>query len=195
MHFDTFQNFVMIAQEGSSDKGEAMSDDRTFFNEMLDETGGPRECYSRLAKWLEDKPSNFLTRKSKDAETIFRRLGITFAVYGAEEATERLIPFDPIPRIISAAEWRPPVSRHRPACARAERFPARHLSPSGNPARRADPGRPGAAERSVLAGNGRLYTGPQSLFPYHRHRPCPGFGKTNSTFWKTTPALHPASPI
>jgi uncharacterized circularly permuted ATP-grasp superfamily protein len=43
---------------------------------------------------------------SADAETLFRRLGITFAVYGAAESTERLIPFDIIPRIISAAEWR-----------------------------------------------------------------------------------------
>ena len=83
-----------------------MSDERTFFNEMLDETGAPRQPYARLAQWLEDKPANFLSRKSKDAETIFRRLGITFAVYGAEAATERLIPFDPIPRVISASEWR-----------------------------------------------------------------------------------------
>ena len=83
-----------------------MSDSRAFFNEMLEEDGSPRAPYSRLANWLEDKPNNFLTKKSRDAETIFRRLGITFAVYGAEDATERLIPFDPIPRIISASEWR-----------------------------------------------------------------------------------------
>ncbi|MEP3666781.1 MAG: circularly permuted type 2 ATP-grasp protein, partial [Roseibium sp.] len=83
-----------------------MSDERTFFNEMLDETGAPRQAYARLANWLEEKPANFLSRKSRDAETIFKRLGITFAVYGAEDATERLIPFDPIPRVISAAEWR-----------------------------------------------------------------------------------------
>lgn len=74
-----------------------MADARTFFNEMLDETGNSRTPYARLSKWLEDKPANFLSKKSRDAETIFRRLGITFAVYGAEEATERLIPFDPIP--------------------------------------------------------------------------------------------------
>ena len=41
-----------------------------------------------------------------DAEGIFRRLGITFAVYGSNEGTEKLIPFDIIPRIISALEWR-----------------------------------------------------------------------------------------
>ncbi|MEP2438162.1 MAG: circularly permuted type 2 ATP-grasp protein, partial [Roseibium sp.] len=73
---------------------------------MLDDAGNPRSSYAKLAQWLEDKPPNFLKRKSREAETIFRRLGITFAVYGAEEATERLIPFDPIPRVISPGEWR-----------------------------------------------------------------------------------------
>ncbi|MBO6756214.1 MAG: circularly permuted type 2 ATP-grasp protein [Roseibium sp.] len=83
-----------------------MSAERTFFNEMLDQSGQPRPAYSKLNDWLESKPPNFLTRKSREAETIFRRLGITFAVYGSDEATERLIPFDPIPRILSASEWR-----------------------------------------------------------------------------------------
>ena len=83
-----------------------MSDNRSFFNEMLEESGLPRSAYSLLSEWLAKQPPNFLKRKSREAETIFRRLGITFAVYGAHEATERLIPFDPIPRIISAAEWR-----------------------------------------------------------------------------------------
>ena len=42
----------------------------------------------------------------RDAERVFRKTGITFAVYGEEEAAERLIPFDIVPRIISGAEWR-----------------------------------------------------------------------------------------
>lgn len=83
-----------------------MAEERTFFNEMLSSVGEPRSAYKQLSRWLEDKPPNFLTRKTREAETIFRNLGITFAVYGADEATERLIPFDPIPRIISASEWR-----------------------------------------------------------------------------------------
>ncbi len=83
-----------------------MAPEREVFNEMLGADGRPRPAYARLAEWLDSQPKNFLTRKSREAETIFRRLGITFAVYGAQEATERLIPFDPIPRIISAAEWR-----------------------------------------------------------------------------------------
>ena len=47
-----------------------------------------------------------LKRKQQEAESLFRRLGITFAVYGTEKALEKLIPFDIIPRIISAVEWR-----------------------------------------------------------------------------------------
>ena len=47
-----------------------------------------------------------MERALKEAEGIFRRLGITFAVYGSEEASERLIPFDIIPRVFAAAEWR-----------------------------------------------------------------------------------------
>ncbi len=83
-----------------------MAEERSFFNEMLFEDGSPRPTYARISKWLEEQPANFLRQKSREAETIFRRLGITFAVYGSQEATERLIPFDPIPRILSAAEWR-----------------------------------------------------------------------------------------
>ena len=47
-----------------------------------------------------------IERALKEAEAMFRRLGITFAVYGEEEASERLIPFDIIPRVFAASEWR-----------------------------------------------------------------------------------------
>ncbi|MBA5775962.1 circularly permuted type 2 ATP-grasp protein [Stappia sp. F7233] len=73
---------------------------------MLNEQGEPREPYRALLQWLESQPPGILKKKTREAETIFRRLGITFAVYGTNEATERLIPFDIIPRIISASEWR-----------------------------------------------------------------------------------------
>ncbi len=52
------------------------------------------------------KSSTTCSAKLVEAEALFRRTGITFAVYGSQEAAERLIPFDIIPRIISAAEWR-----------------------------------------------------------------------------------------
>ncbi|NVK34372.1 MAG: circularly permuted type 2 ATP-grasp protein [Rhodobacteraceae bacterium] len=83
-----------------------MTEEQAFFNEMQDAAGNPRAAYTALANWLKDQPPNLLKKKSREAETIFRRLGITFAVYGAEDSGERLIPFDPIPRILSASEWR-----------------------------------------------------------------------------------------
>lgn len=65
-----------------------------------------RPAYRQLDAWLQSKPNNFLKRKSRDAEILFRKLGITFAVYGGKQSGERMIPFDVIPRIISADEWR-----------------------------------------------------------------------------------------
>ncbi|HEY8593787.1 MAG TPA: circularly permuted type 2 ATP-grasp protein [Devosiaceae bacterium] len=80
--------------------------DRPAFNEMLNADGSIREPYRVLSDWLEAQPGRSLKAMSANAEAAFRRSGITFAVYGTDEATERLIPFDVIPRIIAAAEWR-----------------------------------------------------------------------------------------
>ena len=77
-----------------------------FFDEMLGGDGTPRPAYVELVKWLGSHSRSFFRQKQQEADAIFRRLGITFAVYGAAEANERVIPFDLIPRIISAAEWR-----------------------------------------------------------------------------------------
>ena len=75
------------------------------FNEMRDDTGAVREPYAGYAQWFDGYSSADLRRKAREAETFFRRTGITFNVYGADEADERLIPFDLVPRIISAREW------------------------------------------------------------------------------------------
>ena len=58
-----------------------------------------------LAAWLADTPPAELDRRQQAAEAAFRSLGITFAVYGNENAAERIIPFDIIPRIFAASEW------------------------------------------------------------------------------------------
>jgi uncharacterized circularly permuted ATP-grasp superfamily protein len=64
-----------------------------------------RESYRTLARWLETAPADLLQARSRQAELFFRRMGVTFAVYGDVESNERLIPFDVVPRIIGAAEW------------------------------------------------------------------------------------------
>ena len=76
------------------------------FDEMKGPDGGVRPPYGELSRWLDEVPADVLDYRRREAELLFRRIGITFAVYGEAEAQERLIPFDVIPRIMSAAEWR-----------------------------------------------------------------------------------------
>jgi len=56
-------------------------------------------------RWLGEVPADVLDYRRREAELLFRRIGITFAVYGEADAQERLIPFDVLPRILSASEW------------------------------------------------------------------------------------------
>ncbi|HYN53352.1 MAG TPA: circularly permuted type 2 ATP-grasp protein [Methylotenera sp.] len=82
----------------------------SFFDEMhleaskLDEQS-VREIYSAYNHWLKDVPHQQLDSKRQEAELLFRRVGITFNVYGDSDGAERLIPFDVIPRLLSAKEW------------------------------------------------------------------------------------------
>ncbi|MGV8832507.1 MAG: circularly permuted type 2 ATP-grasp protein [Devosia sp.] len=80
--------------------------DQPPFDEMYEADGSVREPYRALAQWLDEQPDKALNLMQADAEAIFRKLGITFAVYGSDEGTEKVIPFDVIPRIIAAREWR-----------------------------------------------------------------------------------------
>ena len=83
------------------------------FDEMYEQLPYPsaavRQHYQRYDQWLAKQPGVLMRRRREEAEMIFRRVGITFAVYGAKDedgsGTERLIPFDLLPRIIPAHEW------------------------------------------------------------------------------------------
>ena len=83
---------------------------RPSFDEMRADTGTVREHYRGYERWLAEQASDVMQSRRDEAEMIFRRVGITFAVYGAKDedgsGTERLIPFDLIPRVIPAQEWR-----------------------------------------------------------------------------------------
>jgi uncharacterized circularly permuted ATP-grasp superfamily protein len=79
------------------------------FDEMYAAGHAVRAHYQDYARWLERQPADLMRDRRNEAELIFRRVGITFAVYGdkdAGEGTERLIPFDQIPRVIPSNEWR-----------------------------------------------------------------------------------------
>lgn len=82
-----------------------MAETPRFFNEMDGSGEKPRAPYARYCDWFADEPPERLRRKAREAETFFRRTGITFNVYGSADADERLIPFDIVPRIISGKEW------------------------------------------------------------------------------------------
>jgi uncharacterized circularly permuted ATP-grasp superfamily protein len=75
------------------------------YDEMLDGKGKTRAHYRAFGKWLEQAPPARIAQRRTEAELAFHRVGITFAVYGEDAGSERLIPFDIVPRIIPAGEW------------------------------------------------------------------------------------------
>ena len=78
----------------------------TLFDEMQLADDAVRDPYASYDSWYRQQDPKWLAAKADAAERVFRRTGITFNVYGQEEAAERLIPFDVVPRIISGSEWR-----------------------------------------------------------------------------------------
>ena len=76
------------------------------YDEMRAVDGSIRSHYRAHAEWLAEKPQDFLPQKQREANALYTRMGITFAVYGDDSGTERSIPFDIIPRIIRPAAWK-----------------------------------------------------------------------------------------
>lgn len=77
-----------------------------FYDEMFSASNVLRPHYEAYGQWLDVLPKDRLARKKAEADLTFHKLGITFAVYGEEAGTERLIPFDLLPRIIPSHEWK-----------------------------------------------------------------------------------------
>lgn len=93
-------------QSKAEDRGMAV--EMTFVDECLKAYGSPAEPHGHAAgfwSWLEQQNPEAMARARQDADLLFRRVGITFNVYGDEAGAERLIPFDLIPRILPASEW------------------------------------------------------------------------------------------
>ena len=75
------------------------------YDEMLDAQGVARSHCQRYMAWLREQAPELLARKRAEADALFHRVGITFAVYGEDSGTERLIPFDIVPRVVPYAQW------------------------------------------------------------------------------------------
>ena len=75
------------------------------YDEMYLGERAARSHYLRYAQWFRDQPQERLAQKRAEADALFHRVGITFAVYGQEEGAERLIPFDIVPRVLPLEEW------------------------------------------------------------------------------------------
>ena len=76
------------------------------YDEMYTADGHVRPHYAVYADWLTRQPDDALRQKRAEADSLFHRVGITFSVYGEQDGNERLIPFDIVPRVLSADEWR-----------------------------------------------------------------------------------------
>lgn len=75
------------------------------YDEIFDDSNRVRPASKVLEQWLLNSDEQLIAEKRREADVLFQRVGITFNVYGEDQGADRLIPFDLIPRIISAAEW------------------------------------------------------------------------------------------
>ncbi len=77
-----------------------------FYDELIAADGIPRPGAQLLVDKIESLPPGDLAMRQRAAERLLLKMGITFNVYGGEEGTEKIFPFDIIPRIVPATDWR-----------------------------------------------------------------------------------------
>lgn len=80
-------------------------DPENFYDELIDENGTPRPGARLLVDKIESLPPGDLSMRQQTAEALLLKMGITFNVYGRDEGTEKIFPFDIIPRIVPADDW------------------------------------------------------------------------------------------
>ena len=76
-----------------------------MFNEVY-EKRRIRSVYSPVINWAKSLPESTILKRKSEAENLFKKIGITFSVYNNYDTSERLIPFDMFPRILSKTEWK-----------------------------------------------------------------------------------------
>ncbi len=79
--------------------------DEGLYDELFDSENRVRPHCRSLEQWLINSDEDLIAEKRREANVLFQRLGITFNVYGEDQGADRLIPFDLIPRVISASDW------------------------------------------------------------------------------------------
>ncbi len=80
-------------------------DPEDFYDELIDAGGTPRPGAKLLVEKIDLMPKGDLAMRQKAAEALLLKMGITFNVYGRDEGTEKIFPFDIIPRIVSSHDW------------------------------------------------------------------------------------------
>tara|TARA_B100002019_G_scaffold198318_1_gene171816 strand:- start:6364 stop:7770 length:1407 start_codon:yes stop_codon:yes gene_type:complete len=75
-----------------------------MFNEIYDKKR-VRPLYVPIMNWAKSLPESTIIKRKSEAENLFKKIGITFSVYNNYDMSERLIPFDMFPRILSKSEW------------------------------------------------------------------------------------------
>ena len=124
-----------------------------FFDEMFDQQGSVRLHYRRFAELFRSLSPQEFEIKRQAVDIAFLRQGITFNVYGDSAGTERIFPFDLMPRIIPAKEWELLERGPRAAHHRAESLPARHLPRAEDPEGRRHPAVLRSVRRSISGGS------------------------------------------
>ena len=142
------------------------------FDEMREGNGDLRPHYRALAETLPQLPHDELQRRKQSADLSFLTQGITFTVYGRDEGTERIFPYDLLPRLITSAEWERIERGLTQRITALNHLPARHLLRRQNPQRPGHPPRAGLQLQAVPPPDARPAGAPQRLHRGHRQRTC-----------------------
>jgi uncharacterized circularly permuted ATP-grasp superfamily protein len=168
---------------------------KAAFDEIYGASGGkaPRDGFETLSNWLTNTNLEDLRGRQGAAEAAFRQLGITFAVYGDDEAAERIIPFDIVPRLFTGKEW------SRLASGLEQRVHALNAFVADIYGERAIL-KDGIIPEELVLANSQFcipmngFTPPHGLYTTFAVLIWSAPGRMNSTYWKTMPARPPACP-
>ena len=145
--------------------------DSAFYDETFLPDGTPRDHCRGLYESLLRLPVDELVRMQERVTHSFSSEGITFTVYGGEEAGERIMPVDCLPRILPADEWRQLEAGLAQRLKALNRFPFRYLRSRPHCRRRGRPRRPGARLSPVPRGNAGGARAARHICRGLRHRP------------------------